>query len=314
MNKNLYIPAAIIGVIILAFIVMIASMSAPAPQPAPASNQSAAEMRQAATAAAQEPHHQTPDQPAATATPPRGKLPSRHNNTRPALITLQPMPTATAQYSKKEYKTISGRVLTYYMLEPQRPYPEGIKFPLTILLHGEDGLAYAGEALAEEENRLKYPSFVIAPLAPEPVTWASPDPAKAAQEEMPFIIELLKELVLSHPVDQNRIYIAGCSAGAIGAYGAIADHQSLFAGALVISGDWVAADAPQMTQTPLLIVHGAQDTTIPVENARKMAQEIQKAGHEKIFYIEDPHMTHTCSSRKNYEARVWDWLYAQHKE
>lgn len=98
--------------------------------------------------------------------------------------------------------------------------------------------------------RRQHPSFVAVPVTPAPPIWAHPDARYGTQENLGYVEELVGELLQKHPIDENRIYIIGCSIGGTGAFGAIARYPDLFAAGIAISGYWKTIDAPIMINTP----------------------------------------------------------------
>jgi predicted peptidase len=232
---------------------------------------------------------------------------------RPPLITHHPMAASTQFYKPYEFKTLSERILTYFWLEPAKPHPRGVKFPLVILLHGGSGRAYAGEYLATSLMRERYPSFIAVPVTPKPPIWAHPDAKYSAQENLGYVEELIGDLLQTHPVDPNRIYIIGCSIGGTGVFGAIARYPDLFAAGVAISGYWKTIDAPIMINTPLLIIHGAEDSVIDATVSRDMANAVKDSGGHRVLYREVERFGHNCPSSKLYNINIWHWLYAQNK-
>ena len=232
---------------------------------------------------------------------------------RPPLINVRPMAASTKFYQPREFQTLSERILTYYWLEPATPYPRGVKFPLIIALHGGTGRAYAGEYLATPLMRKRYPSFVAVPITPKPPIWAHPDARYSALENLGYVEELIGGLLQKYPVDPNRIYIIGCSIGGTGVFGAIARYPDLFAAGIALSGYWKTIDAPIMINTPLLIIHGAEDSVIDATQSREMAEAIEENGGNRVIYREVDSFGHNCPSSSLYNLNIWRWLYAQNK-
>lgn len=232
---------------------------------------------------------------------------------RPPLINLRPMAGSTKFYQPREFQTLSDRILTYFWLEPSKPHPRGTTFPLVIALHGSSGRAYAGEYLATPMMRKQFPSFVAVPVTPNPPIWAHPDARYSAYENLGYVEELVGDLLQKHPIDRNRIYIIGCSIGGTGVFGAIARYPDLFTAGIALSGYWKTIDAPIMINTPLLIVHGAQDSVLDPARSREMADAIEENGGHSVLYREIENFGHNCPSPKLYNINIWRWLYAQDK-
>ncbi|MAE50588.1 MAG: hypothetical protein CMH27_02130 [Micavibrio sp.] len=244
------------------------------------------------------------------------KQAAQANANRPPLITTAPISGSSAKlYSKREYKTLSGRILTYYWLEPPRHEAQAERkhLPLTLLLHDATGRNYAADYIAGQTMRRAMPSYVIVPVTPSPPIWAHPESQYAAYENLGYTEELIGAIMQDYPIDQNRIYVMGCSGGGAGALGALARYPDLFAAGVSISGFWDPIDAPIMTDTPLLVIHGTKDTKIPVAQTRNLVKAIKEHGGHKIVYREVQTMDHQCHSPELYSRPVWQWLFSQRK-
>jgi predicted peptidase len=170
--------------------------------------------------------------------------------------TNDPLGPAAQSYERKEIKIQEeGRahIFTYFWLEPHKPYPENLKFPLVVILHGSPGNAYAGQYIAQDEMQLAYPSFVLVPVIPAGTVWSFPatlPPGYEGMEAMtksrhmlPYVVTMIRDAMSRYPIDPSRIYVMGCSQGGFGAFGAVRDYPDLFAAAVSISGGWSADDS-----------------------------------------------------------------------
>lgn len=207
---------------------------------------------------------------------------------------------------------INNRLYTYYWFQPERPWPEGIKFPLILLLHGAPGNVYEAPYLATRPLSNRYPAFLLAPVLAKGRYWALPseNPDLSAEYALGDMVELVKQMAAVYPVDMNRIYVAGCSDGGTGVYGAARYFPDIFAAGVAFSGSWEPSDGVNMTRMPLLAVHGAADTVIPAEQARMLVEIIRSRGGP-AWYKEFPLMSHQCSSKELYTSDAWEWLFSQ---
>ena len=225
-----------------------------------------------------------------------------------------PLDEYTQYYVRKNFTLENGnirRVMTYFWLEPEKPYPEGVKFPLVVILHGGTGRAYAGKYLLSPENRIKYPAFVLVPISPSDRPWAWWEGMRPG-DSLPDTITLLRQVMQEHPVDSSRIYVMGCSEGGFGAFAAALHHPDLFAAAVPMSSGWNPAEAPRITKVPIWAFHGALDESAPVQYTRDAVKLIHQNGG-KIYYTEFRDMYHECPSPRLYTDRVWQWLFDQKK-
>lgn len=240
--------------------------------------------------------------------------------------TLLPFEEYTQYFERKDtiVETEKNRwPMTYFMYEPQKPYPDGLTFPLVLILHGTPGKAYAGKYLITGDMPSRFPAFIVAPVAPQGRIWSYPSKAipghqfegprtNPAYHDLPIVAGMVQQIVQQYPVDPNRVYVIGCSEGGFGTFGAALHYPDLFAAAIAISGGWLVDDTPQMLDTPILIMHGKQDRLISAKFSRNMANAIGYLGG-KAHYIEFPDMGHNCPSPKLYSEKIWRWLFSQKK-
>jgi len=244
--------------------------------------------------------------------PPIPLLPKSEKETSlNTIVSTSPMGAATKRYKQEHFTTLNGTQLTYYWLPPNNR--EKAPLPLTIILHDASGRANAGEYLAGAGMQKAYPSYVVVPVIGKPPIWAHPDTKYADYENLGYIEELIGELMQAYPIDRNRIYIIGCSMGGMGTFGAISRYPDLFAAGIAIAGQWNIIDAPIMKNTPLLVIHGDQDKSMPVEDTRELVKTIEDNGGTRIVYREVENIGHTCSDPRFYILPIWKWLFSQSK-
>lgn len=241
------------------------------------------------------------------------------------LRTQTPVGPYTKYFERRQYvhrSRSATRVATYFWRAPQKPWPEGLKFPLVVALHGAPGTAYAAPYLLSGDMQIDFPAFILVPMSPPGRRWSFPVKTtsfSAWVEEyvqndhaLTVVVGMIGDLSAKYPVDTDRIYIIGCSEGGEGAFGAARHFPDVFAAAVPISGGWSAWDAENLTKIPLLVMHGARDTVVPVSRSRDTVQAIRKLGGV-AEYAEFPSMGHECPSPSLYSKKIWAWLFSQKK-
>lgn len=235
--------------------------------------------------------------------------------------TATPMGDYTKYYTKHEIKLGGGlfkRSLTYYLFAPRKPWPEKLRFPLVLILHGAPGNGYAGQYIITQQMQREYPAFIVVPVLPGGQYWGLPgnppqDMQATARFRMPDVIELLKSLAQQYPVDSRRIYTVGCSDGGTGVFAAIKYYSDVFAAAVPIGTVWTPADAPHFTKVPIWYLHFALDSIFPAHIGRSFVRGVQAAGGN-LHYTEIPDMGHNCPYGPLYTRPMWHWMFSQKKK
>lgn len=228
----------------------------------------------------------------------------------------------TRLFDRREFETkIDGKrhALTYFWRAPEVAPADGQEFPLVVILHGRPGIAYAAKFLVTDEMAQKYPAYIMVPVLREGRTWALPAnkdvklPAldHSYRESLTEVVDMVEEAIRKFPVDENKVYILGCSEGGIGAFGAATRYARTFAAAIAMSGVWDPAEASKLARVPLLIMNGTRDQLVPIAATRSLVQAIRNKGG-RTEYVEFPNLSHDCSAGALYNnKRMWEWLFFQ---
>lgn len=232
-----------------------------------------------------------------------------------------PMEEYTRYYTKHQARVKDGPLgydLTYYMYAPRKPWPEKLRFPLVLVLHGAPGKSYAGKYIISASMQRAFPAFVVVPVLPPGHYWGHPDGAAAdgtqsTRLRMPDVIKMLEEVIAQNPVDKKRIYVLGCSDGGTGTFAAARYYPDFFAAAIPMAGTWRASDAAQLARVPMWVMHTENDSIFPVSHTRNLVRAIHAAGGN-IRYTEIPQMDHNCPFGGFYTPQTWQWLFAQKKK
>ena len=168
---------------------------------------------------------------------------------------------------------------------------EGETLPLVVMLHGctqnPDDFA-AGtrmNSLAQEEGFfVLYPAQAARSNAHKCWNWFSPADQRRGAGEPALLVGMVRHAMQTHPIDPDRVYVAGLSAG--GAMSAIlaSEYPDVFAAAGVHSGlaagaahdvasafsvmkSGPASSAPQSSRgAPVIVFHGDADATVVAAN------------------------------------------------
>jgi predicted peptidase len=126
-------------------------------------------------------------------------------------------------------------------------------------------------------------------------------------------LELLEEQITYFQPEPARIYAAGISMGGYGAWDLVCRRPQIFAGILVLCGGADIKQAPKLKQLPAYMIHGAQDSVVPVSRSRDMVEALRQAGSHQVTYIEIPGCDHNAWDPCFADENALTWLFAQSK-
>lgn len=211
---------------------------------------------------------------------------------------------AGAQFLSLTHQGAEGR-RDYRLYIPARKVKRPL--PLIVMLHGctqspEDFAAGTGmNALAEEAGYvIAWPAQPSGANAHKCWNWFRPEDQMRDRGEPAVIAGIVRDILRDQPVDSNRVYVAGLSAGGAAAAIMGAAYPDLFAAIGVHSGlpvggaqDVVSAFSAmrsgssgraQPRSVPAIVFHGLADSTVhPNNGAAVIAQTLQaRAGLKKV--------------------------------
>jgi predicted peptidase len=240
------------------------------------------------------------------------------------------------EFLKREVTVGTG---TYgYRVFVPRKSPPGEKLPILLYLHGAGARGEANESqvlgLSESVTSQpdKIPFLIVAPQCRPSTFWGASETAEQT-------FAALDKAIQEFNGDSERIYIAGYSMGASGAWQFASAYPDKFAALILISGsapdrisqnekdlmlseatsviespDPYAAWAEKLHKTPVWIFHGSADDTNTVEDTRKMVDALKTAGNTNVQYTEFPDGGHIIAVRALSQPGLFDWMLQQAKQ
>jgi len=165
-----------------------------------------------------------------------------------------------------------GKELTYSLYVPDSA-GEGQPLPMIVILHGMGG---RGEVTLQRwRERLNDEFIILCPSYPIGAWWT------LSAEEL--VLQLIRDTRMVFPVDPNRIFLAGLSNGALGAYMIGAFYPDYFAGIIPIAG---AISEPHylhflinLTHTPLYSIQGQYDPIFPIQFSHRINKILTDMGY-----------------------------------
>jgi predicted peptidase len=237
---------------------------------------------------------------------------------------LQCFEPRTTVYTGGEYAHDDFR---YRLLSPPTLH-SGHKYPLVLFLHGagERGtdnaaqIKYLPTWMATDENRTRYPSFLIAPQCRPDRLWVETRrafdravPRQAPGPQMQVVINILDEVIATCPIDLCRLYLSGLSMGGYGCWDLGTRLADRWAAVAPICGGGDELYADRLVGVPVWAWHGAADDVVPVAKSRRMIDAIRRAGGDPIYseLAGVGHDSWTAAYRG--EQGVLPWMFSQRK-
>lgn len=173
------------------------------------------------------------------------------------------------------------------------------RFPLVLVLHGRGGRGeeYLQVWKSEADRRR------VMVAAPTRTRGYTDDPA-----DLDEFYQWVEDVSRRYPVDRERVFLAGTSAGALIARWLAVNRPSFWRGVILIASptaeSWTSRIEPSGFP-PVLFVHGEKDDQFPIEEIRRHVA-ILKAEGVDVELFSDPQEGHTHSPRWN--KAIFDWI------
>ena len=159
-------------------------------------------------------------------------------------------------------------------------------------IHGPTKLITAGQ---------KFEAIIVSPQCPAGQIW-SPHGVHA----------LTQEIMKTHRVDADRVYLTGLSMGGFGTWDTITEYPATYAAVVPICGGagvrFVLAD--RIKHIPEWIFHGGKDSVVDPAFSKKMNDVLTKLGAQVKLTIY-PDAGHDAWTATYANPEVWSWLFAQ---
>ncbi|MBT8147884.1 MAG: alpha/beta fold hydrolase [Gammaproteobacteria bacterium] len=185
----------------------------------------------------------------------------------------------------------TGETVPYALFVPDS-YNESDPAPLIVSLHGL-GRSYdwlmGYHGLLDEAEAGGF--IVVTPLGYIRRGWYGSRPTDDAQDSQyseQDVMEVMKLVREQLNVDANRIYLWGHSMGGAGTYHIAASNPDLFAGLGVAApatpqGTTAKEVLERIKHIPILVLHGDDDQTVPVELTRSWVAEMREIGMQHVY-------------------------------
>ena len=226
----------------------------------------------------------------------------------------------------------TGESIPYRLFVPTSWKPEQ-KLPMLVTLRAGntvDGPYRAGNDLVKQAAQRGY--IVVTPMGyrglsqpyygsrypiarvPTPSVpaagWTPQEDERAEQD----VLHVMNLVTKEYNVDTSRVYLHGQNPSGSGALHLAAKYPERFAAVVVSSGPIVFDNYPfdkLKGNVALMVIHGDQDTSNPIEASQRMAAAAKAAGVETV-YATVPGGTH-LEAYLTYASQIFDFL-GQHRK
>lgn len=167
-----------------------------------------------------------------------------------------------------------------YLLYLPEDYEQEEEWPLVLFLHGAGERGHDLELVKKHgppkmiKDGKQFPFIVVSPQCPKNRWW---DPFK--------LTALLDDVVATHKVDTDRIYVTGLSMGGFGSWSLAAATPDRFAAVAPICGGGEAHWARRLTDVPIWVFHGAKDPVVSLDRSQVMVDALKQQGGKVKFTV-----------------------------
>jgi pimeloyl-ACP methyl ester carboxylesterase len=197
----------------------------------------------------------------------------------------------------------------YLVYTPKRysDFPEQ-QWPMIIYLHGGSDRGtnltnvYSSGVPDQIYRGREFPFIVVAPQCPALLRWSTDD----------WFGTFYEEVTAKYRVDKNRVYLTGVSLGGEGTWYLAAKYPDLFAAIAPISGftsrtTLIDENLKSLVRLPIWAFHGELDLVVPVEETRRMIEQLKDQNPRLRFTIE-PSVGHWIHWSVYPGDELYDWF------
>ncbi len=184
------------------------------------------------------------------------------------------------QFQQFEFSDpLTGMNLIYNLFIPQN-YNQNISYPLVLFIHDSGAVSsdprmtlmqgLGGIVWASPAEQMKHESFVLAPQYSQAIV----NDESEVTRHVELTVNLIRALKDQFNIDLDRIYTTGQSMGCMASIAMLIEYPDLFAGALLIAGQWQAEKMKLLTNANIWVVVSEGDRkAFPGMNAGMIALE-----------------------------------------
>lgn len=199
--------------------------------------------------------------------------------------------------------------VNYLLYLPKEYKANENKWPLVLFLHG------AGESGSDlEKVKLHGPPKHVEAGEQYPFILVSPQATTARRGWDPATLNaLIDEIVATHRVDTDRIYVTGLSMGGFGTWALAQAYPNKFAAIAPICGGGDTMKAELISKLPIWVFHGGKDQIVAAKQSEDMVAALKERGAPNVKFTLYPEAGHDSWTETYKNPELWTWLLSQSK-
>lgn len=212
---------------------------------------------------------------------------------------------------REQYPLPNGQHLNVFITEPDDITPDE-RLPLIVFLHGagergdDDQLLCrfgVPKLFSADPEHLGIRAITLSPQCPENLVWPS---------LTLFVLDLIRTVSATLPVDPKRISLTGLSMGGFGAWHVACAAPELFSAVAPLCGGGLSWQGKLLRDIPVRVFHGEDDQDVPLVYSQLMVDAIRAAGGTVDFHVL-PGIKHNCWTYAYEQTDLLTWLTEQRR-
>lgn len=212
-------------------------------------------------------------------------------------------------YTKHKWNSEKYFNFNYVKYLPKDFDPEK-KYPLVFFLHGAgergedlDIAMRHGYMQKVRDEGAEYPFIFIGPQCPHTKYWACYTES---------LIAFLEDMIVTLPVDEDRVYLTGLSMGGAGTWMLAMACPEKFAALAPVCGSGMVWNGHVLKDIPIMVYHGDQDAIVPLQESVNMVSRINGHGGDAQLKI-CHHVAHEAWDVAYNGDELWKWLLSKRR-
>jgi predicted peptidase len=164
------------------------------------------------------------------------------------------------------------------------------------------------------QSKRKSPFFCIVMQSPATEgVWFDEQGEREKDDVASVLMELVNKTMKEQPIDPNRVYLSGVSAGGSVCWELVMRHPKMFAAVAPMAcntGEMELKRLEQIVHVPVWVFHSTADPVAPPDNVRNTVENLKKVGG-RVALTEIDSEYHDCWTAAFQQYNLKDWLLRQ---